>query len=89
MDEKFKLAADGIRALTSAPPDDDLLILYGFYKQATMGDNTTAQPGMFAVKDKAKWNAWNANKGLSKEAAMEKYVEAAKKYLPESVRQKL
>lgn len=31
--------------------------------QGTAGDNTTAAPGMFDLKGKAKWNAWNEKKG--------------------------
>ena len=42
--------------------DDEKLNIYGLYKQATMGDNTTAAPGFFSLdlKAKAKWNAWEA-----------------------------
>ena len=39
------------------------------FKQANEGDNTTAAPGMFDFKGKAKWNAWDAQKGKKKEVA--------------------
>ena len=33
------------------------------------------KPGMFDMTGKAKWEAWNKNKGLSKDDAMTKYIE--------------
>jgi acyl-CoA-binding protein len=33
------------------------------------------RPGLFAMKDRAKWDAWNSRKGLSKEDAMKAYIE--------------
>ena len=40
-----------------------LLVLYGLYKQATVGDVNTEQPWKVQVEARAKWDAWNANKG--------------------------
>ena len=34
-----------------------------------------ARPGFLDLKGKAKWDAWTANKGMSKEDAMQKYIE--------------
>ena len=48
---------------------------YGLFKQATVGDVDCARPGMFSFEAKAKWDAWDAVKGLTKDAAMAKYVE--------------
>lgn len=31
--------------------------------------------GLFNQKEKAKWEAWNAKKGISKEEAQKKYIE--------------
>ncbi|KAJ9589837.1 hypothetical protein L9F63_027903, partial [Diploptera punctata] len=52
---------------------------YALFKQATMGDNETAKPGMLDLKGKAKWEAWNGKKGTSKEAAMEAYIALVEK----------
>lgn len=77
---------------STAPSNEDKLALYGLFKQATIGDNNTPQPGFLALtvcpffkicwilmslfeQEKAKWNAWNSRKGLSKEEAMKKYIE--------------
>ncbi|PWN52336.1 acyl-CoA-binding protein [Violaceomyces palustris] len=58
------------------PSQDDKLKFYGLYKQATVGDVNTSRPGLFDLAGKYKWDAWNSNKGLSKEEAEQKYVEA-------------
>ena len=54
--------------------NEDLLILYGLFKQATIGDCNTDRPGLLDPKGKAKWDAWNALKGMTKEQAMEEYI---------------
>lgn len=37
----------------------------------------TDKPGFLDFKGKAKWEAWNAKKGVTKDAAMEAYVQKA------------
>ncbi|KAJ9590445.1 hypothetical protein L9F63_016532, partial [Diploptera punctata] len=76
---KFNEAAESIKSLTKRPTDLELLELYALFKQATMGDNETAKPGMLDLKGKAKWEAWNGKKGTSKEAAMEAYIALVEK----------
>lgn len=72
--QQFNNAAENVKNL-SFVSDDNKLKLYGLYKQATVGDVNTARPsGMFNIKEKAKYDAWNENKGMSKEAAMNDYV---------------
>ena len=50
------------------------LACYGLFKQVTVGDNTTPQPWAVQLEARAKWDAWNANKGMSKEDAMKAYI---------------
>ncbi|CAB1420100.1 unnamed protein product [Pleuronectes platessa] len=47
-------------------------------KKSTVGDVNIDQPGMFDMKGKAKWNAWNSRKGMSKDDAMSAYITIAK-----------
>jgi diazepam-binding inhibitor (GABA receptor modulating acyl-CoA-binding protein) len=61
--------------------NDEKLALYGLYKQATTGDNTTAVPWAVQLEAKAKWNAWTAEKGKSKEQAEAAYVSLVKTLL--------
>ena len=42
------------------------LKLYGLYKQCGLGDNTKAQPGIFDVVGRAKWDAWKARVGMDR-----------------------
>ncbi|MBN7812847.1 acyl-CoA-binding protein [Algoriphagus sp. H41] len=60
---------------TSKPSNEELLKLYGLYKQATEGDNEGERPGGFDFKAAAKYNSWLAYKGKSKSEAAELYVE--------------
>ena len=50
-----------------------------------MGDNSVAKPGYISgFEARGKWDAWEANKGMSKEDAAKKYVQLAKEILGES-----
>ncbi|GCC25182.1 acyl-CoA-binding protein [Chiloscyllium punctatum] len=70
----FEKAAEEVKQLKSQPSDDEMLAVYSLYKQATVGDVNTDRPGMFDLKGKAKWDAWSARKGTSKEEAMTMYI---------------
>ncbi|KAJ7096531.1 acyl-CoA-binding protein [Mycena belliarum] len=56
------------------PTQDDQLYFYKYYKQANIGDNTTARPGMLDFTGKAKWDAWTDAKGTATADAQAKYV---------------
>ncbi|CAF3435224.1 unnamed protein product [Rotaria socialis] len=71
---RFDQAAADVKNLSKKPSDDELLQLYGLFKQATIGDNNTTRPGMLDLKGKAKWDAWDKNKGKGKEVAQQEYV---------------
>ena len=72
--EQFSMAAEAVKKLKSKPNDDELLSLYGLYKQATVGNNNTDAPGFLDFKGKAKHNAWLINKGSSTYDAEVKYI---------------
>lgn len=73
-DKKFESAAKDAQKFTRRPEDEDLLRLYAFYKQATEGDVTGERPGVFALKDRAKYDAWTRAKGTDAAKAREQYV---------------
>jgi acyl-CoA-binding protein len=57
-----------------AQSNEVLLQFYSLYKQATDGDNTSEKPSnFFDIAGIAKYNAWEALKGMTKEEAMKKY----------------
>jgi len=76
--EAFTKAAADIKTLTTAPSNNDMLELYALFKQATVGDCNTAKPGMFDLKGKAKWDAWNGKKGVSAADAEAQYIAKVK-----------
>jgi diazepam-binding inhibitor (GABA receptor modulator, acyl-CoA-binding protein) len=71
---KFEDAQARVKTLKATPGNDDLLALYALYKQATVGDATGKRPGMVDFKGRAKFDAWEGRKGMSKDRAMEAYV---------------
>ncbi|KAG5874210.1 hypothetical protein JTB14_001063 [Gonioctena quinquepunctata] len=74
LDERFQEAAEKVKNLKSKPSDQDLLEIYGLFKQGSIGDVNTARPGMLDLKGKAKWDAWNGRKGTSQDEAKEQYI---------------
>jgi len=81
--EDFDAAAAAVKAFTSRPSDTDLLELYALYKQATVGDNETAQPWGIQFEARAKWDAWTKQKGVSQEDAKSQYVAYVEKLKPD------
>ncbi len=81
--EKFSAAKARVEKLSKRPSNDQLLELYGLYKQATEGDVTGARPGMLDIKGRAKYDAWSKRKGLEKDDAMKQYVAAVEKLVAE------
>lgn len=73
--DQFRDAKGRVEKLSSRPSNDQLLDLYGLYKQATEGDVSGSRPGMLDLKGRAKYDAWAKRKGVSKDDAMKKYVE--------------
>lgn len=72
--DDFNAAVAKSKDLTKRPSNDELLDLYALFKQATDGDVIGDRPGGFDFKAIAKFDAWAAKKGLTKEQAMTEYV---------------
>jgi diazepam-binding inhibitor (GABA receptor modulating acyl-CoA-binding protein) len=81
---KLQEAAENLKTLSTRPSNDDLLKLYGLYKQATEGNNKTSKPGMFDMKGQFKWKAWSDKSGMSQEDAAEAYVNLVNRLLENS-----
>ncbi|KAK6490775.1 acyl-CoA-binding protein-like protein [Huso huso] len=78
---EFEKVAEDVKKVKSRPEDEELLELYGLYKQATVGDINIDRPGMLDMKGKAKWDAWDERKGMSKDDAMAAYIAKAKEVI--------
>lgn len=72
--KEFVTAAEYVKKLKSSPTNEELLLLYKYYKQATIGDINTRKPGLFDLKNKAKWEAWESVKGTSTHNSEVEYI---------------
>lgn len=79
--DDFKVAQERVKTLSTRPSNDTLLELYALYKQATEGDAQGKRPGLLDVKGRAKYDAWVGRKGLSRDAAMQQYVQLVERLL--------
>jgi len=67
------------KELPEKPSTNDLLSLYGLYKQAKQGDVSGDRPEGFDFKAIAKYDAWAELKGKSTGEAMQEYIELVEK----------
>ncbi len=70
----FEQAVIDSKQLPDKPDNMTLLKIYALYKQASVGDVDTERPGFTDMVGRAKWDAWNALKGSSTNAAMQDYI---------------
>ncbi|XP_022621894.1 acyl-CoA-binding domain-containing protein 7 [Seriola dumerili] len=77
----FEKLAEDVKKVKTRPTDKELLDLYGLYKQALVGDINIDRKGMMDLKGKAKWDAWDSRKGMSKDDAMSAYITLAKEII--------
>jgi acyl-CoA-binding protein len=82
LDEQFAKAQVDVKTLTTRPGNDDLLVLYATFKQATAGEASDAKkPGRFDLVGKAKYDAWKKLAGVSADDAKQRYVDTAQRLL--------
>lgn len=75
LEEEFENALYRMRRKSTPTSDEDLLLLYGLYKQITEGNCMIPQPWRVQVLAYARWEAWYNNLNMSRRIAMEKYIE--------------
>ncbi|XP_062121395.1 acyl-CoA-binding domain-containing protein 5 [Drosophila sulfurigaster albostrigata] len=80
IEERFQAAVNVIKGLPKngpyQPSTSMMLKFYGLFKQASEGSCSQKKPAFWDVVGRAKWDAWNNNSQLSKEQAMQRYVES-------------
>ncbi|EOY25438.1 PREDICTED: acyl-CoA-binding protein isoform X1 [Theobroma cacao] len=84
LQEEFEEYAEKAKTLPETTTNENKLILYGLFKQATVGPVNTSRPGMFNMRERYKWDAWKAVEGKSKEEAMSDYITKVKQLLEEA-----
>lgn len=72
---KFEQAAADSQNLSKRPDNDTLLKIYSLYKQGSHGDVAGSRPGFTNPVGRAKFDAWASLKGMSRDDAMQKYVD--------------
>jgi acyl-CoA-binding protein len=72
---QFEQAQADSKNLPERPDNMMLLKIYALFKQASVGDAEGSRPGFTDMVGRAKWDAWDAIKGTSKEEAMQQYID--------------
>ncbi|RJG07845.1 acyl-CoA-binding protein [Noviherbaspirillum cavernae] len=75
LQSQFEQAMADSKTLAERPDNMTLLRLYALYKQGSEGDAKGERPGFTDMIGRAKWDAWDALKGITKEDAMQQYVD--------------
>ena len=81
--KEFLIAAQKVKTLGKTPETDELQTLYGYFKQATVGDINIEKPGFFNFKESKKWESWNNYKGMSTYDSEVKYITAVNTLIQE------
>jgi len=72
---QFDQAVADSKNLPERPDNMTLLKIYALFKQASTGDVEGSRPGFTDMVGRAKYDAWGALKGTSKEDAMQQYID--------------
>jgi acyl-CoA-binding protein len=72
---RFEQALADSKNLPERPDNMTLLKIYALFKQASAGDASGGRPGFTDMVGRAKWDAWDAVKGTSREDAMQQYID--------------
>ena len=75
LQEQFDQAQADSKNLSERPDNMTLLKIYALYKQAAAGDAEGKRPGFTDMVGRAKFDAWEALKGTSKDEAMQQYID--------------
>ncbi len=70
----FEKAVVDSKNLPEKPDNATLLKIYALYKQASEGDVQGKRPGFTDMVGRAKFDAWTAVSGKSKDEAMREYT---------------
>jgi len=73
--QAFEQAVAESKQLPERPDNMTLLKIYALFKQATAGDVEGKRPGFTDMIGRAKWDAWNALKGTTPDAAKQQYID--------------
>jgi diazepam-binding inhibitor (GABA receptor modulating acyl-CoA-binding protein) len=75
LEDQFNQAVADSKNLSERPDNQTLLQMYALYKQASSGDAAGERPGMTDFVGRAKFDAWNALKGVPADDARRQYID--------------
>jgi len=75
LQEQFEQAQADSKNLPERPDNMTLLKIYALFKQASVGDASGERPGFTDMVGRAKFDAWDALKGTSQDAAKQQYID--------------
>lgn len=85
IEDRFNAAVNVIKSLPKngsyQPSNAMMLTFYAYFKQGTQGPCRQSKPGFWDVVGRAKWDAWSALGDMSRERAMQLYVDELKKII--------
>ena len=82
LDKTFEIFSAAAKQIKDAS-ETDLAVLYGNFKQAKIGNNTSTEPWFYEFVALAKWRAWSECKDKTREEAMYDYCIKVEKLLVE------
>lgn len=72
----FRKYTQLVKMLPTKPCDEDLLLLYGYYKQVYNGNCNIGEPNKyFGIKEHKKWQAWKSLENMESSVAMTLYIQ--------------
>eukprot|EP00455_Lapot_gusevi_P025434 TRINITY_DN2675_c0_g2_i1.p1 TRINITY_DN2675_c0_g2~~TRINITY_DN2675_c0_g2_i1.p1 ORF type:complete len:317 (+),score=88.63 TRINITY_DN2675_c0_g2_i1:121-951(+) len=83
MEQLFQEASSYLSNTPLNFSDQDKLEFYAFFKQATVGPCNAPKPAFYDFVGKAKWASWVNLGQMSKEVAMQRYVEKLDRLAPQ------
>ncbi|KAG0162641.1 hypothetical protein DFQ28_001003 [Apophysomyces sp. BC1034] len=78
----FETAAAEVKKFKTTPNNDELLKLYGLFKQAKEGDSKNDKPSVFDPRARAKWQHWEDLKGTLPAEAETQYIALVEELKP-------
>lgn len=71
----FTRATAHVQSIASTIDNKTLLLLYGYYKQATEGPCSAPKPSWYDMKAKSKWESWNCLGDMTPDEAKRLYID--------------
>jgi acyl-CoA-binding protein len=79
LEDEFRFAQEeASRKLSDGTQDEQRFELYGFFHQAVQGNIQGERPSFFHKEDQMKYDSWTRLRGMPRNEAMRRYIDAVK-----------